>query len=367
MTAAVVLFVLPAGDLRKGEFCLDWKTARRIPWGVLVLFGGGLSLAVAMEQSGLAAWIGGAVAALGSVPTWVVVAAVATLIVFLTELTSNVATTSMAMPVMAGAAVGLGIEPMLLMTTAALAASMAFMLPVATPAQRHRVQFGVSHHSTDGPRGLPAEPGGHRDHHRALRAADPLLPALTPDPPTREPSPTPAPRRPPRPGRLGALRRLPPAAPRAGLRVARRRHPRPRLARHQLAPGRSRGRRHTHARGRDPGRGHLPGQGHGAEVRLLRPPHRRWEVRHRLRSERSPAGRRPAALVRRRPPLPPVALRHRRRRERGRAEGRRAPVCRTGHHPSPGGDRPRPSRAARRRRRAGVPLPQRRAVPARGG
>jgi sodium-dependent dicarboxylate transporter 2/3/5 len=133
MAAAVVLFLLPAGSLRKGEFCLDWKTAKRIPWGVLVLFGGGLSLAVAMDRSGLAEWIGGVVAALGSVPGWVVVAAVATLIVFLTELTSNVATTSMAMPVMAGAAVGLGMEPMLLMTTAALGASMAFMLPVATP------------------------------------------------------------------------------------------------------------------------------------------------------------------------------------------------------------------------------------------
>jgi sodium-dependent dicarboxylate transporter 2/3/5 len=133
MAAAVVLFLLPAGDIRKGEFCLDWKTAKRIPWGVLVLFGGGLSLAVAMDRSGLATWIGGVVSALGSVPGWVVVAAVATLIVFLTELTSNVATTSMAMPVMAGVAVGLGVEPMLLMTTAALGASMAFMLPVATP------------------------------------------------------------------------------------------------------------------------------------------------------------------------------------------------------------------------------------------
>jgi sodium-dependent dicarboxylate transporter 2/3/5 len=133
MAAAVVLFLLPAGSLRKGEFCLDWKTAKRIPWGVLVLFGGGLSLAVAMDKSGLAAWIGGVVAALGSVPGWVIVAVVAALIVFLTELTSNVATTSMAMPVMAGAAVGLGMEPMLLMTTAALGASMAFMLPVATP------------------------------------------------------------------------------------------------------------------------------------------------------------------------------------------------------------------------------------------
>ncbi len=133
IAAAVVLFILPAGKLSKGEFCLDWKTARRIPGGVLVLFGGGLSLAVAMDKSGLAAWIGGVVAALGSVPTWVVVTAVATLIVFLTELTSNVATTSMAMPVMAGVAAGLGIDPLLLMTTAALAASMAFMLPVATP------------------------------------------------------------------------------------------------------------------------------------------------------------------------------------------------------------------------------------------
>lgn len=132
VAAAVALFLLPA-DWRRGEFCLDWKTARRIPWGVLVLFGGGLSLAVAMESSGLAAWIGGAVASLSAVPPWVIVAAVAALIVFLTELTSNVATTSMAMPVMAGAAVGLGLDPMLLMTTAALGASMAFMLPVATP------------------------------------------------------------------------------------------------------------------------------------------------------------------------------------------------------------------------------------------
>ena len=132
MTAAVALFVLPV-DWRRGEFCLDWKTARRIPWGVLVLFGGGLSLAVAMDRSGLAKWIGGAVSGLGAVHAIVLIAVVATLIVFLTELTSNVATASMAMPVMAGAAVGLGMEPLLLMTTAGLAASMAFMLPVATP------------------------------------------------------------------------------------------------------------------------------------------------------------------------------------------------------------------------------------------
>jgi sodium-dependent dicarboxylate transporter 2/3/5 len=130
--AAMVLLALPV-DWRRGEFVLDWRTARRIPWGVLVLFGGGLSLARAMEQSGLAAWIGGAVGSLEALPMIVIVVAVAALVVFLTELTSNVATTSMAMPVMAGAAVGLGIEPLILMSAAALSASMAFMLPVATP------------------------------------------------------------------------------------------------------------------------------------------------------------------------------------------------------------------------------------------
>jgi sodium-dependent dicarboxylate transporter 2/3/5 len=100
---------------------------------VLVLFGGGLSLARAMDESGLAAWIGGAVSALGGIPLIVIIAVVVTLVVFLTELTSNIATTNMAMPVMAGAAVGLGTPPLMLMATAALAASMAFMLPVATP------------------------------------------------------------------------------------------------------------------------------------------------------------------------------------------------------------------------------------------
>ena len=132
MLAALVLFLWPT-DWKKGEFALDWKTARKIEWGVLVLFGGGLSLAAAMDQSGVAAWIGGVVAQLGNVPQWVAVLAVATLLIFLTELTSNVAVTAMAMPVMAGTGMALGIDPLLLMTTAAVGASMAFMLPVATP------------------------------------------------------------------------------------------------------------------------------------------------------------------------------------------------------------------------------------------
>ncbi len=132
MLAAMVLFLLPV-DWRRGEFVLDWKTAKGIPWGVLVLFGGGLSLARAMDQSGLAAWIGGTVAALGTIPPVLIVASVALLLTLLTELTSNTATATMAMPVMAGAAAGLGLAPLLLMTTAAMGASMAFMLPVATP------------------------------------------------------------------------------------------------------------------------------------------------------------------------------------------------------------------------------------------
>lgn len=132
MAAAILLFIIPV-NWRKGEFVLDWKTARGIPWGILVLFGGGLSLARAMDRSGLAEWIGSGVGALEAVPTIVIIAAVVTLVVFLTELTSNIATTNMAMPIMAGAAVGLDIPPLMLMATAALAASMAFMLPVATP------------------------------------------------------------------------------------------------------------------------------------------------------------------------------------------------------------------------------------------
>ncbi len=132
IAGALVLFLLPV-DRKRGVFALDWKTARRIPWGVLILFGGGLSLARAMDQSGLAEWIGGAVAAMGVVPAVLVIAGAAALFIFLTEITSNTATATMAMPIMAGVAVGIGFAPLTLMITAALSAAMAFMLPVATP------------------------------------------------------------------------------------------------------------------------------------------------------------------------------------------------------------------------------------------
>lgn len=132
MVAALVLFVVPLGK-GPGRVALDWPSAVRIPWGVLLLFGGGLSLAAAMSSTGLAAWIGGSVVSLEGLPMLIMVAAAATLFVFLTEVTSNTAVTAMAMPVMAGVALTLGIAPPVLMATAAISCSMAFMMPAGTP------------------------------------------------------------------------------------------------------------------------------------------------------------------------------------------------------------------------------------------
>ncbi|MDT8368789.1 MAG: DASS family sodium-coupled anion symporter [Longimicrobiales bacterium] len=132
MAAALVLFVLPTGD-GSGTRLLEWPRARRIPWGVLVLFGGGLSLARAMDESGLSGWVGSGVAHLGALPLPVILAAIAVLFVLLTEVTSNAATSTMAMPLLVGAAGAMTLPALPLMVSAALAASMAFMLPVATP------------------------------------------------------------------------------------------------------------------------------------------------------------------------------------------------------------------------------------------
>ena len=132
LIAALLLFAvpLPRSRFRTG---LDWKTARGIPWGILLLFGGGITLAAAFEASGLSNWIGGQLHALAGLPLPLVIAATTTLFILLTELTSNTATAALAMPLMAGVAGGIGIPPIPLMITAALACSMAFMLPVATP------------------------------------------------------------------------------------------------------------------------------------------------------------------------------------------------------------------------------------------
>jgi sodium-dependent dicarboxylate transporter 2/3/5 len=130
ITGALLLFLLPVGS---GNRAMDWQAAERLPWGVLVLFGGGLSLARAAEQSGLTQWIGGALSPIGSWPVVLVVVAVTTVIVFLTEMTSNTATAAAFLPVVAALAIAIGVNPVLLAVPAAISASCAFMLPVATP------------------------------------------------------------------------------------------------------------------------------------------------------------------------------------------------------------------------------------------
>jgi sodium-dependent dicarboxylate transporter 2/3/5 len=130
--AALVLFAVPS-SLVRGGLALDWKTAQKVPWGILLLFGGGLSLADAFQSSGLSEWIGGLLTHFAGQPRIVVVFAVATLFIWLTEITSNTAIAAMAMPLLAGIAAGLGQPPLLLMRVAALGTSMAFCLPVATP------------------------------------------------------------------------------------------------------------------------------------------------------------------------------------------------------------------------------------------
>ena len=132
LVAALLLFIVP---LPRARFrtALDWATARQVPWGVLLLFGGGLALAGAFAASGLTRWIGGGIEALHGAPLAVIVLACAALFIWLTELTSNTATSALGMPLLAGVAGGLGVPAVPLMAAGALGASMAFMLPVATP------------------------------------------------------------------------------------------------------------------------------------------------------------------------------------------------------------------------------------------
>ncbi|WNV76422.1 DASS family sodium-coupled anion symporter [Geodermatophilus sp. DSM 44513] len=132
LLAGLLLFTLPSGAGR-GVRLLDWDSAVKLPWGVLLLFGGGLALSSQFSDSGLTDWIGTQVEALGTVPVLVLVAAVAGGVIFLTELTSNTATAATFLPVAGGVALGLGLSPLLLAIPVALAATCAFMLPVATP------------------------------------------------------------------------------------------------------------------------------------------------------------------------------------------------------------------------------------------
>lgn len=132
MAGALSLFVLPVAP-RTRRFALDWDSAREVPWGILILFGGGLSLAAALGHTGVDAFIAGGLIGLGALPLWLLVLATALLVVLLSEVTSNTAVATTLMPVLAAVAMVTGAPPGVLLTTVALAASCAFMLPVATP------------------------------------------------------------------------------------------------------------------------------------------------------------------------------------------------------------------------------------------
>ncbi|MEQ9280874.1 MAG: DASS family sodium-coupled anion symporter [Balneola sp.] len=130
--AAVAFFMIPANS-EKNRFLLKWSDTKRLPWGVLILFGGGLSMASAISSTGLATWIGSGIGSLNTWPIILIILIVIALIVFLTEMTSNTASTAAFLPILASVAIGLGENPFLLAIPTVLGASCAFMLPVATP------------------------------------------------------------------------------------------------------------------------------------------------------------------------------------------------------------------------------------------
>ncbi len=129
--AVIFLFCLPNGE-QKGERLLDWKTANQIPWGMLVLVGAGLCLGEGFKQSGLSATIASVFTGIENLPLLGLLLGIALLVTFLTEMTSNTATTNVLMPILGAAAVASDLDPKLLMIPAAISASCAFMLPVAT-------------------------------------------------------------------------------------------------------------------------------------------------------------------------------------------------------------------------------------------
>ena len=132
MAAAFLLFLIPSGG-RNTLRLLNWQQTKELPWEILILFGGGLSLAASVSETGLAHWLGTSLVPLGTFGIAAIVVGAVVLVIFLTELTSNLATTATLLPVLAALALELGISPITLTVPVALAASCAFMLPVATP------------------------------------------------------------------------------------------------------------------------------------------------------------------------------------------------------------------------------------------
>jgi sodium-dependent dicarboxylate transporter 2/3/5 len=142
---AILLFILPSS--KKSEKLLNWEDTLKLPWGILLLFGGGMALASGFDSSGLANWIGSQMTSLSSVPLIVLLLVLIAAVNFLTEITSNLATTAMLLPVLVSLASAIGVHPYFLLVGATVAASCAFMLPVATPP--NAVVFGSGYLEID--------------------------------------------------------------------------------------------------------------------------------------------------------------------------------------------------------------------------
>ena len=132
LIAVIIMFVMPAGKDKPGERLMDWKTAETIPWGILLLFGGGICLAKAFSVSGLSTVLAQHLTALSVLPVLFMIFTICLSVTFLTETTSNTASTVLLMPVLAAAAIASDLDPKLLMIPATISASCAFMMPVAT-------------------------------------------------------------------------------------------------------------------------------------------------------------------------------------------------------------------------------------------
>ena len=132
MIGGIVLFLIPGKQKEYGGI-LTWEDAGKLPWGIILLFGGGMALAQAFESSGLAVWIGGRMTGFSVLGVFLVILLVVAIVNFLTEFTSNLATVTMILPVLAPIAMAAGISPILLMVAATMAASCGFMMPAGTP------------------------------------------------------------------------------------------------------------------------------------------------------------------------------------------------------------------------------------------
>jgi solute carrier family 13 (sodium-dependent dicarboxylate transporter), member 2/3/5 len=129
---ALVMFLIPSRS-EIGGWIMDWRTATKLPWGIVILFGGGFALAGGFTQSGLSQWLGAQLTGFSEFSTPVIIISICLMMTFLTELTSNTATTQMLLPILASLSVAIKVNPLLLMIPATISASCAFMLPVATP------------------------------------------------------------------------------------------------------------------------------------------------------------------------------------------------------------------------------------------